>query len=199
MEGKGQSTLVSSSYQQLAQLKCKMYSTVLAVLTLQVWWYSGSICVIVDVFMYVYNLSMIFLCTIFFPTQNLSANELKYFLDNLYYLNMHTEQNPNGELRGQVSAVGDWLCPSTDQLINQCTYKVYLKLCMSVHVVGGVLVHVVGGVLVGVLVGVMGISSQALPLILISLVKPHTSCKRMYVSMNLSIYHSMGQHSVYGN
>ena len=41
-------------------------------------------------------------------------------MENLYYLNMHTESNPNGELRGQVSTLGDWICPSTDQLINQC-------------------------------------------------------------------------------
>ncbi|XP_019850230.1 PREDICTED: uncharacterized protein LOC109580991 [Amphimedon queenslandica] len=54
--------------------------------------------------------------------KNISASELRYFKEGLFYLNMHTTANPSGELRGQVSVIGDWVCPSTGALTNQCKY-----------------------------------------------------------------------------
>jgi hypothetical protein len=59
--------------------------------------------------------------------RNMSATELRYFIEGLYYLNMHTTDNPSGELRGQVSIPGQWLCPTTGTMTNQCTF-VWLKI-----------------------------------------------------------------------
>lgn len=33
---------------------------------------------------------------------------------------MHTVANPTGELRGQASIIGEWVCPLTGALTNQC-------------------------------------------------------------------------------
>ncbi len=44
---------------------------------------------------------------------------------------MHTESNPSGELRGQVSTLGDWICPSTDQLLNECKH-IHVGTCVPI-------------------------------------------------------------------
>ena len=60
------------------------------------------------------------MCLSLFHVKNITAYELRYFIEGLYYLNMHTTNNPSGELRGQLSIIGEWVCPTSDTLVNQC-------------------------------------------------------------------------------
>lgn len=45
---------------------------------------------------------------------------------------MHTVNNSNGELRAQLSIPGQWFCPSSGKLTNQCKFTtvVHVTKCL---------------------------------------------------------------------
>lgn len=79
--------------------------------------------------------------------RNITADELRYFIEGLYYLNMHTTNNPSGELRGQLSIIGEWVCPTSDTLVNQC-YWPRLELVEGVESDEESTPYAVGGVII---------------------------------------------------